>query len=344
MSEKFLVISRTHSLLPIAHRLKLEGHDVEVLVSVAAFEKAWSGKLGKVLRNSKGQINQTHLEPAIAAAERGEVTVLIDDWGIETLFGNAKRKFGVCRLEGESEPESPLRVGGWFNGETFDCFHGLIVDRGAWTGGQGPNIDSALTMVRNDSAQLATFMGELIKTYEDLLKSNSFKGLAQFGIKLDTVSGAPEIDGVLFGFPFLHTHAFLSGLEDFGDILLGKSNPVLPKKFTTVLTISRPPYPNRKARFRRPVAIGNLTDQQIGRVFWHDMQVTDPTKHLLSTAGLDGLVGISRGEADTSELSRGLALEVAQRISLPEKQYRLDVGGRVQGVLAELEGFYGVTL
>ena len=344
MSEKFLVISRTHSLLPIAHRLKLEGHDVEVLVSVAAFEKAWNGKLGKVLRNSKGQINQTHLEPAIAAAERGEVTVLIDDWGIETLFGNAKRKFGVQRLEDEKEPDSPLRVGGWFNGETFDCFHGLVVDRGAWTGSQGPDIDGSLTLIRNDNSELAGLIGHLVEPYIDRLKSSSFKGLVQFGVSLDTTDGTPHIVGAKAGFPFLHTHAFLSGLEDFGDILLGKSNPVLPKKFTTVLTISRPPYPNRKARFRRPVAIENLTDQQVGRVFWHDMQILDQSKHSLSTAGLDGLVGIARGEADTSELSRGLCLEVAQRISLPEKQFRLDVGGRVQGVLAELEGFYGVTL
>lgn len=343
MSEKFLVISRTHSLLPIAHRLKLEGHDVEVLVSVATFEKAWGGKLGKVLRNSRGQINSSNLEPAITSAEKGEITVLTDDWSLETLFGNAKQKFGVYKFENEKEPDSVLRVGGWFDGEEFDCFHGLICDRGAWTGGQGPNIDSAITLIRNDNGNLAGFIGNLIAPYAERLKSNSFKGLVQFGISLDTIHGKPEISGVIAGFPFLHTHAFLSGLEDFGDILLGRSNPVIPKKFTTVLTISRPPYPNRKARFRRPVPIENLTDQQIGRVFWHDVQV-DEANHQLSTAGLDGLVGISRGEADTSELSRGLCLEVAQRIQLPEKQFRLDVGNRVQGLLGELEGFYGVTL
>ena len=121
MLEKFLVISLTHSLLPIAHRLKLEGHDVEVLVSVAAFEKAWSGKLRKVLRNSRGQITPSNLQSAIGAAEAGDVTVLTDDWSLETLCGNAKRKFGVYRFDDEKEPDSVLRIGGWFDGEEFDC-------------------------------------------------------------------------------------------------------------------------------------------------------------------------------------------------------------------------------
>ena len=81
----------------------------------------------------------------------------------------------------------------------------------------------------------------------------------------------------------------------------------------------------------------------MGRVFWHDVQV-DPEAGKLTTAGLDGLVGVVRGAADTSELALVRALEVALRIELPEKQFRSDAGRRVQSVLSELEGRFGVLL
>lgn len=357
MSEKFLIISRTHSLLPLAHRLKLEGHDVEALVSVPAFERAWAGKLRKVLRNSKGEVNPENLESVVRVAESGELTLLIDDWGLETVFRNAPRKYGVYRAKfpvGTSysdkhtvpdqwdEPKVFLRLGGWFTGEKLQALHGLIVDRGAWPGGMGPEVDGAGVMIRIDNPATAEAGEALLQPYLQQLKSQGFRGLVQFGILFDTRSGEPEVQGVLAGWPWLQTHSFLSDLEGFGDILLGRKDPVIPKKLTTVVPISRPPWPARKARFRKPVKIENLTDQQMARVFWHDVRV-DEQAHELWTAGLDGLVGVSRGSADTLELSKGLALEPAARVTLPEKQYRTDVGAQVPVVLGHLEALFGLT-
>jgi hypothetical protein len=139
------------------------------------------------------------------------------------------------------------------------------------------------------------------------------------------------VSGMTAGWPFLHSHAFLSELEDFAGLLSapvleattdGASPPVLlPKKFVTVLPVSRPPWPTRKARFRFDLApIEGLTPEHMGRVFWHDVQV-NPEAGKLTTAGLDGLVGVVRGAADTSQLALVRALEVALRLQLPEKQF-----------------------
>ena len=39
---KFFISTDTHAMLPVAHRLRLEGHDVETVVYKARFRKAWS--------------------------------------------------------------------------------------------------------------------------------------------------------------------------------------------------------------------------------------------------------------------------------------------------------------
>jgi hypothetical protein len=81
----------------------------------------------------------------------------------------------------------------------------------------------------------------------------------------------------------------------------------------------------------------------MSRVFWHDVQV-QPEDQSISTAGLDGLVGIARGAGDTNELALVRALEIGLRLRLPEKQFRSDVGRQVQSALAELEGRFGVLI
>jgi len=247
--------------------------------------------------------------------------------------------------------EGGLRPGGWFDGENLHGHHLLVVDRGAWPGGMGPAIDSGLTMVRIDVPETVWMVDQLAEKWTDELKSSGFRGLVQLNLNFQTETGEPEVNGMQAGWPFLHTHAFLSELEDFAG-LLAEDTPsatrpaqtLLPRKFVTALPVSRPPWPTRKARFRFDLApIGGLTPEQMGRVFWHDVQV-DPEAQKLTTAGLDGLVGVCRGAADTNELALVRALEVALRLALPEKQFRSDAGRRTQSVLSELEGRYGVLL
>ena len=341
----FLVISRRHELLPFAHRLRNQGETVEVLVSSPAFQKAWGGSSSKVLKTKEGELNEEILAPIIKMAEEGKTTVLTNDWEVQTVFGNAKRLYGVIRNSEENPaPNTLVRLGCWFNGEDISGIHLLVVDQGAWIGGQGPEIDSAITLIRNEKDDTTRMVRDLIAPHLDPLKSQSFKGLVQFGLRFDTASGEPEVVGVHAGWPFLHTHVFVSELHDFSGLLQGQSSVDLDNRFVFGLVLSRPPYPNNRARLARyPSPIGGLTDQQIARVFWHDVRI-DEEDHSLSTAGLDGLVGVIRGSADTFALARGLALEVAGRVHLNAKQVRIDAGQRVDQVLGELEQKFGLTL
>lgn len=364
---KFLVLSHTHSLLPFAYRLQLLGQEVQPVVSVQAFEAAWRGKMEPSPRDPKGRLGSTWLTD-LAESSKQDTIVLTDDWKLQALFreAGAPNIFGVHRqqhttMEGLT---GGLRFGAWFDGENLHGHHALVVDRGAWPGGMGPNIDGAMTMIRIDDPETIGEIDRLATVWREELKSGSFKGLVQFGLNFQTEHGEPEIDGMTAGWPFLHTHAFLSELEDFSSLLSEGQNasseyqsqvlppgakadpatPLLPRKFVTVLPISRPPWPTRKARFRFDLApVEGLTPTQTGRVFWHDVQV-DTEAGKLTTAGLDGLVGIVRGAADTSELALGRVLEVALRLQMPEKQFRSDCGRRVQLALSELEGRYGVLL
>lgn len=335
----FLVVSHAHGLLPFAHRLKLENQDVEALVVAPRFEKAWAGKLRKVLRNSQGDINPETLGPVVAKAEAGDLVVLIDSHQTETVFSNAKLKYGTLRTD--SKPQSVLRAGVWFDGEKPHLHHALIVDAGVWPGGLGPNELGGLTLIRVDSPGAIDYLDRICQKQYQELKARGFKGIAQFGLNFRTQSGEVEVSGLEAGWPFLHTHAFLSELEGFGDLMRGTGKSSLPLKFVTALPLTMPPWPNRKAAPRRPIKVGGLTPQQMSRVFWHDITVEGTE---IRTAGLDGLIGVVRTAADSSELSRLKALEIATRAEIPEKQYRVDVGQRVQWTLAELERSFGLSL
>jgi hypothetical protein len=352
---KFLVMSHTHSLLPFAYRLRLqEGEDtVETLVSVQAFEAAWKGKRDPAPRDDKGHLHPNHLAGVFKRAGEDNAVVVTDDWRLQGKVPEGLTCYGVHQ-RGHSTTEgltSPLRVGGWFDGEHLWGHHLLIVDRGAWPGGMGPEIDGAMTMVRIDEKPARDLVDVLTEKWCEELKSSGFRGLVQWNLNFRTDSGEPEADRMEAGWPFLHTHAFVSELEDFSSLLSDPATAaiighrtLLPRKFVTVYPISRPPWPTRKARFRFDLApVEGLTPQQMARVFWHDVQV-DPIEQRISTAGLDGLVGIARGAGDTSELALVHALEVGLRLRLPEKQFRSDAGRRVQSALAELEGRFAVLV
>jgi len=354
---RFLVLSHTHPLLPFAYRLQLSGAEVQPVVTVAAFEAAWRGKMDPSPRDPKGRLDPQWLETLAKEASNVNTTVLTDDWKLQELFLRAgvpaERMFGVSQqhhtvVDGLVHP---LRFGGWFDGSSLLAPHALVVDRGAWPSGMGPAIDGALTLIRVDNLETQSFLSELAKERLSELEAQGFRGLVQFSLNFQTESGEPEVADMVAGWPFLQTHAFISELEDFSSLLAVGAKPLstdlpqlLPRKFVTVLPISRPPWPTRKARFRFDlVPIENLTSAQMGRVFWHDVQV-DQEAARLTTAGLDGLIGVIRGAADTSELALARALEVALRVRLPEKQFRSDCGRLVQPTLAELEGRFGVLL
>jgi hypothetical protein len=341
---KILALCNQHHLMPFANRLRLEGHDVEVVVWKAGkssrYERAWAGSLPQVLRSSRGEVSDEHLAPAIEAAQRGQVTVLTDSYNAAHRFNGARRLFPAVRTE--ELPQSVLRLGAWFDGEKMQALHGLCVDVGAWPGGLGAREPGGLTLVRIDHSEAREIIGEMLEPLAERLKSKSFRGLVQVGLFLQAADGVPQVQGEEWGWPRLHTHAFVSELEGFGEVLAGQV-PVLPQKFVVVLPVSIPPWPSRAAEGAAEVEIEGLTEEWQGKVFWHDIQV-DAEARKLRTAGLDGLVGVARGAGHNVELARARAIQLVEQMRLPNKQYRPDVASMVGGALAGLESAFGLVL
>lgn len=335
---KFLVISRTHGLLPFAYRLRNEGHDVQVLIWKKRFERSWDGKFEKLFKMSEKTLTPENLEPVISLAEQGELVVVTDVRDAEEYFSNAQQYLGTHRFP--EAPESPLRLGFWFDGETVHAPHLLICDIGAWPGGLGTMKECGMTLARLDGENEQTALG-LLQPVLDPLKSLGFKGLAQVGLVPDHKARF-GIRGMAAGWPWLHTHAFLAEMAGTSDLMCGEP-PVLNRRYTTALPVSLPFWPSRDAPASKDVLIDGLTPKQMGQVFWHDVTL-DTEKREVRSAGLDGLIGVAHGSADTHPLSQARALAIAGTMRFPEKQYRPDVGVSVPGVLANMENTLGIVL
>ena len=350
MMNKALVLSRQHHLLPVAHRLRLEGVDVEVaswkgIVPANAksrkenrFDRAWTGLTERVMRSSG--ITQDFVDGARDLAVDGKVAVLTDHLQASAEFRGAKCLFP--RIEPEQPPRSPLRLGAWWDSERFEAPHVLYADPTCWPMGMGPGPEGAMALIRLDDPDLVTLFHQLTEPIAETLggEPGGFRGLVQFGLKLDAANGLPQLDGGELGWPWLHTHAFLAELENLSCVVLEDAAPVLEKKYVVVVPVTMPPWPAAMGSAAE-VPIEGLTPQRQGQVFWHDVTMKDGQ---LWTAGLDGLVGVCRGAAGTAELARSKALDLAAAIQIPNKQYRPDAVQSLSMALAGLEGAFNIVV
>lgn len=339
---KVLVASMRSLLLPLAHRLRREGHDVEALVWRPRYEAAWGGQIQKLVRHSDGTLNADALRPTVEAARRGEVAVVTDVRRVAEMFAGAPHLHAQMDL-GLPQPVDRLLLGGWFTGEVIQAPHLLVADQGAWTGGGGPAVLGGLTLVRLGGVGIGApeglpgFMAGATQAATERLKSASFRGLFHFSATEDVGSGELRLGGLSAGWPWLHTQAFLAELKSLGKVLAGGA-PHLLHKYVSVLPVTVPPWPSEK-RTDMPagVPVEGLTPEQQGRCFWFDIQV-DTEARKLRTCGLDGLLAVTTGASDsTPALARIRALELAHRLQVPEKQLRADLGLQVDAVLAALE-------
>jgi hypothetical protein len=337
----YLVVSHEHGLIPFAYRLKLQGYKTELVVSSERFEHSWEGKFDHILPAK--EVNKENLGPSLELAKAGNVTVLSDNRKTSSMFEGVESFFGVTEIEEYPKPQSIVRLGGWFDGEAFQNPHLLICDVGVWPGGYGPVQLGGLTLIRLDAENHNLFHEFIAPVRDLLLEKYKFQGLVQAGLQEDS-SGRPEVQGVQCGWPFLQSHAFLSELENFAG-LLDHETVELPRKIVTVVPVSVPPWP--MIVYRGPPIpereVGGLTPKQMSKVFWHDVQL-DSVKRKVRSGGLDGLLGVTRGAADTPDLARSRSLAIALTIQVPEKQVRPDAGCLVAQTIAEFEGKLGVVL
>ncbi len=318
---KYLLLSQHHGLLPLAQRLRVEGHTVEHIPWRQRFEKAWGGVIDTALKGEARRDEET-LGPVIELAEAGEVTVLLDSGRWAELFGGAKKLFGST--VGESDLPAPLRACGWWTGENLIHPHLLAVSLGAYPGNGGARVEGGAVLLRGYERVVQGAWAERF----DELKASGHRGLVQ--MHLGQALAPLWSEG---GWKGLHTHAWLAAQGGRLGDLLERGEGYLPHAYSVVIPVTVPPWP----------VVGNVSSspteiegprEAFSQAFWHDSTLQGER---LMVAGLDGFVAVAHGEAQSLSLARRKAAAVAQAIGLPEKQVRFDTGEEVDGLVAVLE-------
>lgn len=322
---KVLVFSHHHHLLPFAWRLHREGVEVETAVWRDRYSRAWEGRLPKVLPPKP---TPEDLAPFVESALTGELVVVTDSQKGQEAFAGALHLYGM----GPTQPFSRLPnllYAGWFTGEDeLKAPHWLVPDWGLWPGGLGPAALGGCTLLktpRNPS---------LSPEYAAILRGANFRGLVSVGMEYVEASGELAQVGFLAGWNFLFTHLFVSGLQNFAATLAGEEPILEEKNFVVGLPVSIPPYPIQNAPGAAQVRLEGVTNDLARQCFFHDFTMKGSE---LWTAGLDGLVAVVRGSGNSLAAAQGVALAVSTALPLPQKQFRLDVGGRVPTLLVGLE-------
>lgn len=328
-----LVLSVGHSLLPFAFRLQREGHEVQVACvhCPPRYQEAWGGKFSSFLPPSKGGVEPEVAEKVVDAARSAGALVLTNSlkW-TEALRGAALD--GVFGQPQRDEPRTNLQIGAWFDGKAMRGTHLLAWDQAAWPGGLGPFGPGGAVLVR------APHLSPFLEPCVDQLAESGYRGLVAMDLQA-TPQGRLAVSNLTLGWHRLHAHAFVSELESLSAVLEG-AEPVQPKRFVCAVPVSVPPWPSPVAREVARVPIAGLSREQMGQVFFHDMKIVEGQPQV---AGLDGLVFVARGAADSFELARLKASTICAAVQLPEKQWRPDFGSAVPGIVAALEQL-GVSL
>lgn len=330
----FLILSHTHHLFPLAWRLShTEQNEVTLVAMKDRYARAWNGLLNPLPRREATPEQWAEWRDVAAS---GDLVVITDSpKGVE-IFEGAPRLFGLVPGGVDTEVSNglpPLIAGGWFDGEQFALQHLVVPDWGLWPGGSGAHTMGGATLLWGMVDPEGPLFNSLAEQ-SDRLKSESFRGLVQVGLRFNELSRGFEGELVPGGWPLIHGHLFMSEIPMTG--LYDGSAPPLPEGFVVGITVTTPPWP-LVCNYEPPeVEIEGLGQDDLRSVFFHDMQAERESRKV-RTAGLDGLVAVVRGTARNLGLARARALTVAGKIRLPEKQVRGDVGARVEGVLATLE-------
>lgn len=326
---KILVFSHHHGLLPFAHRLKREGHEVEVVVWNNRYARAWEGKLDKL---TQGKPTAELLAPQLEQAHAGELVVVTDSMKGQEMFAGSKLLYGVPQTIPFPKPPS-LCLGGWFRDRQLFSPRWLVPDWGLWPGGLGASVLGGCTAIPTPVAPA------LPDTLSDTLQQQNYTGMLVVGYDYRQASNELVPIGFAAGWPFLFTHLFLSQLQNFGDLLAGGVPTSNEVAFEVALPVSQPPWPIQGAPGAEPQPLMGLSNDIARQCFFHDLALKGPE---VWTAGLDGLVAVARGAGASLGAAQMRALEVAQALPLAQKQFRVDVGGKVGAVLIGLEylGYY----
>jgi hypothetical protein len=304
---RVLVISHKHGLLPLAWRLVRDGHDVSVAVCTERYSKAWAGKFTPIWTGRKPKNQQVHAVREIVQ-ETG-AAVYTDSFTWRDALEDLPNLYPTLPSKGDI---GPLQLSAWFDGTGFSQAHLVVEDRGAWTGGQGPSVVSAVTMLR-----WPRNADDIFNPLSPALVAENFRGQVRVGISIGP-DGAIVPAGMRAGWSVPHYHV-----------------PLGTGKVATAVTVSISPWPTEcnvapeRVRFAPSKALMAATA-------FHDIQVEDEG---VVTAGTDGLVGVVTGSGHSWDMLRARVASLAAELAslVPGAQYRLDFGQSIPMVVGAFE-------
>lgn len=329
---EILVLSYTHSLLPLAWRLRREGAEVRVLVVKKRYQPAWSGKLYKEEVGSfeKGvrDIGPAQWEPWVEQAKAGEIAVVTDTEAALPAFAGSPHLFPT--VKGATYGTPGLVLGAWFDQGAWYHPHWFFPEWGAWPGGGGPTVLGGGTVVR--PAPIGPWLAGVAGPLSEI----GYRGLVGVGLAYAQASGEFQPTGFQAGWAPIHWHLFMEGLESWTALVDGRPTEAQPTSdtYTVGVVVSQPPWPTIGSPSPPQVELSSVTPEVSGSTFFHDIRLKGS---VLSTGGTDGLIGITRGSGRTLQRARTRALLTAGAIRFPERQMRTDIASNVDASLAVLE-------
>lgn len=309
---RIVVCPFTHTLLPLAHRLQVEGNDVEVHPSKEHFRAAY-----------RGIISGRGTKDWEQAVEEGEALLITDDSRVTDRFEHAPRVLGQIPPAGVEKND--LGLAGWWDGQELLGAHWSIIERGAWPGGIGKRVNSSVTLIH------AVPNVPLVALAQETLASAApatFRGV----VRLEVTEGGAGLGVTRYGWPDLSHQVWAAGQQSATLFVEGKVESPRGVEFGTVVSV--PPWPNPPTKASRPLPLGDLPSEVRKHLIFHDVELK---RGKLQTAGLDGLIAVATARARFLRSARTMALQAAAQIQLHELQARSDAGELGETALVVLE-------
>lgn len=237
---------------------------------------------------------------------------------------------------------------GWFSGKTFmKPFNHTFEEKKLFAGGLGPNTGCMGNVVLRADADL--LVRDTVLRLQPFLAEIDYHGPIDLNC-IVTPDAAYVLEATSrFGYDAIE--ALAEGLDQpLGDLLwdcaTGGTSMSLTDQTMIAVRLSVPPWPHRKPdRDDEPCQIEGVDDDTLPHLF-----LTDAYKNATGywTAGADGIIlkatarGVARHSDDPSRLTdltyeaRRRVYRLLDRIHLADKQYRTDIGERVNSEVAQL--------
>ena len=235
---------------------------------------------------------------------------------------------------------------GWFNGDrwlplfnhTFErkqLMPGNLGPSGGCTGNTVWGCDGECPICRNG-----------VRRLEKFLRSVNYKGM----IDLNAILSEGKLYGLEFTprFGYDASPTMLCGIlnmelgQFFADLAMGQGiqrDALSYEKFASAIKVTIPPWPTEKYLAESDIPVGGLEPDD--EVYWYNVKRGSGSAPFVS-AGAWGIICLLLGTGSTVATSFTKPYKVAERLRLPDKQYRLDLVQEFKKNYEELEALVGL--